>query len=262
MSSDAPLILVRALHFWAAATLFGGAGFLLVLRRLPAGTLALLRVAAGAAALTGVGWFVLVFTAVAGSGGALVEPDAWAAFAAAPFGSPWLARLALCAVAAALVAARRPALFCWLGAALVIDQAWLGHAANGPPLGVAFYWLHVGSGFAWVGALVMLCAVAHAERRTPRDGLAIFAWLGVPIVITLVGGGLVEAALRGVTPADLVATPYGRIIAAKILVLAAMLGLAQRHRARGATRLTLRLETALGLLVLALAAALGITPPG
>lgn len=262
MSLDAPLILVRALHFWAVATLFGGGGFLLALRRLPAGGVALLRIAAVSAAVTGVGWFALVFTAVAGSSGALVEPEAWSAFAEAPFGPPWLARLALCALAPAMVAVRRPAPFVWLGIALVIDQAWLGHAAGGPPLGLAFYWLHVGSAFAWVGALVMLCTVILAERRVPRDGMAIFAWLGVPVVITLVGGGLVEAALRGVTPGDLVTTPYGRIISAKTLVLAAMLGLALWHRAGGATRLTLRLETALGLFVLALAAALGITPPG
>ncbi len=262
MNPDAPLILVRALHVCAVATLFGGAGFLLVLRRRPLGAVAVLRTAAVAAASTGFCWFALVFAAVAGGTGALVEPEAWSAFATAPFGPPWLARLALCAVAPALVAARRPALFCWLGAALLIDQAWLGHAANGPALGLAVYWLHVGSGFAWVGALVMLVAGVRSERRVPRDGLAIFAWLGVPIVITLVVAGLVEAALRGVTPQDLVTTSYGRIIAAKILLLTAMLGLALRHSARGATRLTLRLETALGLVVLALAAALGVTPPG
>ena len=229
---------------------------------MPAGAVALLRAAAVIVALAGAGWFALVFAAVAGGTGALVDPEAWSAFAAAPFGPPWLARLALCTVALGMVAVRRPAPFCGLGAALVVDQAWLGHATDGPPLGLVGYWLHVGSGLAWVGALAMLCVVVAAERRMPRDGLAIFAWLGVPLVVTLVGGGLVEAALRGVGPEDLVATLYGRIIAAKVLALAAMLGLALRHRARGATRLSLRLETALGLVVLGLAAALGVTPPG
>ena len=262
MSPDAALILVRALHFWAVATLFGGSGFLLALQRRPKAAELVLRIAAGAAAATGAAWFALVFTSVAGGAAALVDGDAWAGFAAAPFGAPWLVRLALCALAIAAVAARKPAHFAWLGAALVIDQAWLGHAADGPPLGLVFYWLHVGAGFAWVGALVMICVVAFAERRVPRDGLAIFSRFGLPLVVALVAGGLVEAALRGLTPEGLVATPYGRIIVAKILALAAMLALAIVHRQRGGTRLTLRVETALGLAVLALAAALGVTPPG
>ena len=261
MSPDAALILVRALHFWAVATLFGGSGFLLALQRRPKAAELVLRIAAGAAAATGAAWFALVFTSVAGGAAALVDGDAWG-FAAAPFGAPWLVRLALCALAVATIAARKPAHFAWFGAALVIDQAWLGHAADGPPLGLVFYWLHVGAGFAWVGALVMICVVAFAERRVPRDGLAIFSRFGLPLVVALVAGGLVEAALRGLTPEGLVATPYGRIIVAKILALAAMLALAIVHRQRGGTRLTLRVETALGFAILALAAALGVTPPG
>ena len=199
MSPDAPLIFVRALHFWAVATLFGGAGFLLVLRRRPPPAIAVLRTAVVVAAVTGVCWFALVFAAMAGGAGALGDPDAWAAFATAPFGPPWLARLALCAVALASIAAHRPAPFVWLGAALVIDQAWLGHTADGPALGFVVYWLHVVSGFAWVGALVMLCVVMAAERRIPRDAMAIFAWLGVPVVITLIGGGLCAASPPGIS---------------------------------------------------------------
>ena len=262
MSPDAPLILVRALHFWAVATLFGGAGFLLALRRRPPRADVALRVAAVVAAASGAAWFAMVFTGMAGGAAALGDGDAWAAFAAAPFGAPWLARLALCVIAPALIAARNPAPFAWLGAALVIDQAWLGHTADGPALGLVVYWLHVGAGFAWVGALVMLCVVALAERRVPRDGMAIFARLGLPMVVALVAGGLVEANLRGMTPNSLVATSYGRIIVAKIVILAAMLILAAIHRRRGGTRLTLQVETALGLAVLVLAAALGVTPPG
>ena len=266
MSQGAPLILVRALHFWAVATLFGGAGFLLVLGRRPPKAAYLLRVAAVIAAATGAGWFALVFAAVAGSTSALGDPDAWADFAGAPFGPPWLVRLALCGAALAAVLARRPVPFVLIGAALVVNQAWLGHAASGPSLGLVFYWLHVGAGFAWVGALVMLCVTTLAERGVPRDGVAIFAWLGVPVVVSLVGGGLAEAALRGVTPADVAATTYGRIVAAKIGLLAAMLALALYHRVRArrataAMPLTLPIETALGLIVLALAATLGVTPP-
>lgn len=277
------LIAVRALHFWSVAILFGGGGFLFLLgsEKAPSGV-RVLRLAASTAALTGLAWFLLTFVNVTGEAGELLQLPQWVAFMNSPFGPPWAAQLALGMGALALCALSRPALFAAVGAALAVDQAWLGHAAVATGgLGVtavASYATHVLAGFGWIGALTMLFVAlrgihAPADRRTPqttevaRDGLALFSTIGLFMVAAIFASGCVNAALHMSHVAELTSTPYGRIVLVKIVLFAAMLALAAFNR-RGGRRgampglvVSIGLETALGLLVLCAAALLGITAP-
>lgn len=263
------LIAARTVQFWAVALLFGGAGFMLALSRRTRLAVPALRSAALAAAVSGLAWFVIVFVDVTGGVDGLADPEAWSAFFGAPFGLPWLVRLCLCGVALGATALRAPAAFLAVGLLLVLDQAWLGHAANGHGLGAAVrivgYWPHVLAGFAWVGALTMVCVLAIDDRAMPSDGLALFSKFGVAVVAVLVASGSANALLRGVTPADLATTDYGRLLSAKLLLFAGMATLAVHNRrlegGRGASRATVGLEAVLGLVVLCVAAALGVTQP-
>lgn len=269
---DPALVVARALHFWAVATLFGGAGLALALRRRQHVVILTLRVAAAIAAASGVAWFATVFLDVTGAVTGFVDRDMWNAFLGAPFGLPWLARLVLCLVAAGLAVRCERLPFLVLGACLVIDQAWLGHAATGVGyetlVQLLFYWMHVLAGFTWVGALVMLCVVAVEEKRVPRDGLALFSGLGPLVVAAIVASGVVNASLRGVGFADLWTTSYGKVLSLKLILFAAMVVLAVHNRRRpyrpdGADSLgrTIVTETLFGFGVLAVAALLGVTAP-
>lgn len=268
---QAALIVARTLHFWATAFLFGGAGFLLALGRRNAVAVPGLRVAAPVAAISGLAWFALVFVDLTGGIDGLGDPEAWSAFFDAPFGMPWLVRVCLCGAAFGLTLVRAPSVFLATGTLLLLDQAWLGHAAaahgTDAAAQIALYWVHVLAGSAWVGALTMVCILAAAEGRVPRDGLALFSKYGVVLVAVLLASGIANAWVRGMTPGDLATTDYGRILVAKLALFAGMIALATTNRRRSRQAASASLvatvgrETFLGLTVLALAAILGVTEP-
>jgi putative copper resistance protein D len=167
----------------------------------------------------------------------------------------------------------------------------MGHgAASDGPLG----WLHLGADIlhnltaaGWIGALVLFWI---ATRRRPpsiislrnlQTSLAGFSGMGSAFVATLLATGIINSAfLVGWDLARALATPYGKLLAVKLVLFAAMLGFAALNRychtpilANAlnpaaetqpdllALRQTIRTETLAGFSILALVAILGTLMP-
>ena len=285
------LVAARWIHFTAIFALFGCPVACLLLRgsaetaRVLGAAGYLLRVAAVVAALSGLAWIAALITNMAGGFADAATPDTLNAFFfETQFGSVVIVRLILLALAVLVIALPRGIrLGAWfvVGAGLLIDQAWLGHAANGGAslygaLMIAVYSIHVLAGAAWVGGLPVLLFALFA-RRCAADNVAIlsrYSILAASAVTLILLSGLANALFRVHGHiAQLVATGYGEILLVKLILVALMLGLAGYNRfialpGLGATKempsrlvLSIGVELTLGLLVIGVAALLGITPP-
>ncbi len=189
-----------------------------------------------------------------------------------------------------------------LAASLLVDQAWLGHAAEGGAglYGATMtlaYSVHVLAAGAWVGGLPPLLfgliEAGRAKPREARDGaldlLSRFSRMGVAAVALIVATGVGNAGFRvGFVFDEFYGSQYGVVLAVKAGVVAAMLALAffnrfvAMPRLRAASdqnmprlradsdestplvawlRASVALELVLGVLVLGVAAVLGVTPP-
>lgn len=189
------------------------------------------------------------------------------------FGRALLLRLALVLVALLLL---RPAterrdlailLLAVLGAALVL-QTRMGHAAAAPlfvPFALA---MHILGASLWIGGLAALLDLLIRDRAAGVAAARRFAPFGLVAVLALVaGGGAAGFAFAGAVP-ELVGTPYGLLLLAKVALLAAMLALAASNlflfARRGHVRrlrASVAFETCLGLSVVSLAALLATLPP-
>ncbi len=148
---------------------------------------------------------------------------------------------------------------------------------------MAIYAVHVLAAGAWVGSLAALAlALSTASRGVAARAdmaalMADYSWPALMAVAAIAGSGAVMAA-HGLREnlADLFAAPYGQIVLLKAGVFAAMLVCALGNRfiftprltATGADetpaarlRASVTFEFALGLVVLAAAALLGVTMP-
>ena len=211
------------------------------------------------------------------------------------FGGVSIIQLVLLAAAVGVVAVRltgRGLLFALvpIGAALLVTQAWLGHAAEGGAgwkgaAMIAAYGAHVLAAAAWTGGLAPLLFVLVEQCRRAKNPaaenflvLARFSAMGTIAVALIVASGAVNAAFRvGCAFGRLFDTAYGDILGVKLALVALMLALAYFNRfvvlprlharpgesAVGAKAMTssIAAEFALGVLVLGVAAALGVTPP-
>jgi copper transport protein len=170
-----------------------------------------------------------------------------------------------------------------LAVALLIAGAFAGHGAAAEPaaLAVAGHALHLVSLAAWVGGLGYFATLFWTARRDaerlpalaaalPRFSLAATAAVG-GLAVT----GLYLARLHLTQPRELLTTPYGTVLLAKLGVVALMLALAAHHRFVVQRRLarapdprvahrfarTVRVEAGAGLAALLLGAVLGSTAP-
>jgi putative copper export protein/mono/diheme cytochrome c family protein len=237
-----------------------------------------------------------------GRPGAALEPAVWVeVLARTRFGTIWLVRHGLLLLLATLVLLRRreDSAADWvafraegslLGAAAAAALAWAGHAAAVESWGV---WavllaaLHLLAAGVWLGALPWLCGLLQAGSREagadarPFAVLAVrrFSALALPTMLVLVGTGLGNAWVEVEDAASLVGTRYGALVLVKSLLVAVILALAAWNRRRllpalaghgptvglpamaGLAR-AVRLELALGLLVLVIVSVLSVTPPG
>ncbi len=104
--------------------------------------------------------------------------------------------------------------------------------------------LHLVTVGLWVGGLAHLVLVVwragdDARRRVLGDGARRYSRLALALVgLALASGGVVALALFG-QPAELVTTTYGRLLLAKLLLVAIALGLALLARQRGLPALQL-----------------------
>lgn len=213
------------------------------------------------------------------------------------FGVAWSVRLValvLCLLAA-LSARARPgtrlaALVAFAGIALA-TLAWGGHGAMNDGAG---RYLHLGADVAhllaagaWAGALAAFVLLSLAQPASGPQAMALlsrtsngFARIGTIIVATLVLTGAVNYwFIVGPVLPDLTPMSYGGLLAAKLALFVAMLGLAAANRyllsprlaqalragdqgvAMRALRRSLVLESGAATLVLALVAVLGMLSP-
>ncbi|TCO79558.1 copper transport protein [Plasticicumulans lactativorans] len=227
-----PSLLLRYLQ--TAAVLLG-AGACLFLAGVPAGTpatAAALRLARLAHAL----WWPAMLAALGVRGALLSAATPAALWTAAPWrvgaGSTLLDQALLAGPAFALAVAcaarrRRVAGAC---AALALLAAGLtGHAAGAGPSGLTRPLLaaHALAAGFWIGALLPLRAGLGADAVAM---LRRFSALAVPAVAVLLASGGVLAAVQLRTPAAFVDTPYGRVLLAKLVLVAGLLALAVRNR--------------------------------
>lgn len=167
-------------------------------------------------------------------------------------------------------------------AVLVATPALTGHAIASesvPALAVLADVAHVIGASAWVGGLSLLTMAAWSQRRDPNGGDTIAAlidrfhrvaqWAVGALVVS--GGFATWLHLR--SPADLIGSPYGRVLVVKLLLVFIALGLGWRHARSAASQAraggTQRIRTSLTVEWLVLLAVLAVTgllagspPPG
>jgi copper transport protein len=203
---------------------------------------------------------------------------------ASPFGVTLLARLAVLGAAAALLPPLlRGVRERWRsGALLALTAAGLatwpltGHAAESPLAGaiVAADVVHIAAMAVWLGGLVTL-GVFLLRRTHPRVlGRILPAWSrwAMLAVVWLVGAGTVQAVVQVGSFGALWSTGYGRLVVAKVAVLAGVLVAAAfarrlvRSGGGGAgiaqLRRTVGIEVAATVVILGLSAVLVQVNPG
>jgi copper transport protein len=204
---------------------------------------------------------------------------------ASPFGGAMTARLAVLGVIAALLrlvllglAGRvRIAVLLALTVGALTTWPLSGHAGASPlpAVVVAADVVHIAAMAVWLGGLVTLVAFL-LRRAHPRVlGVILPAWSrwAAIAVVWLVGGGAVQGVVQVGSVGALGGTGYGRLLLAKIALLALVLGVAAYARqlvrraqvpAAGAARMrrTVGIEVAATAVVLALSAVLVQATPG
>ena len=171
-------------------------------------------------------------------------------------------------------------------------------AVSLPGLGLLATWAFAGhsSSMRWPEIGVVTDVAHHAAAATWITGLAIVGWIVIPTtapnvlvvavrcfsrvaavsVAVLVVTGLIQTVRLVGTPMDLLDADHGRYLVAKLVVLAAMLGVANVNRRRVDTRLddpttieqhlaplrrAVVAEFAIGLAIVAITAAMVVSPP-
>ncbi len=187
------------------------------------------------------------------------------------FAGIWWPRLGISVIAVALVA--------WRG----LDDAWSESAAAMVPailltnsltshgaalpsalFGVVLDWLHVLAAALWIGGLASMALIAPLLRQQSEVFRAVvrrFSWLAGGSVIAIVASGTLQAVFEVGSFDALLNTMYGQGVLLKVALLVLMLIVALVVRLRGALQRGVRVELALGFVVLAVAAVIaGATP--
>lgn len=306
-------ILARAIHFAATLSLLGVFVFLAVVAEPVLARARLTDATAFRRTLRRVAWASLAVALLSGALWLVAEARSMSGRSLADvfsqdvigvvltrtrFGRVFEIRLALLLVLAAILAMGerldgRPgaALLRWaavlLGSGFAATLAWAGHAAAAQgvegDVNAASDVLHLVAASAWLGALLPL-ALLYARAGSDgswldaaRAATRRFSLLGITAVATLLVTGIVNSwFLVGGIP-GLLGTLYGRLLLVKLLLFAAMVGVAAVNRQRltpqlndsAAPAVALRrlrrnalIETTLGLGILLVVGALGTEPPG
>jgi len=260
------------------------------------------RRAALAALGSGVLLLALQAAHVAGRAGAALEPSAWTGvLLSTQFGAVWLLRMGVILLLAALLLLREREESTADWAALRVEGwllaagaagalAWAGHAAAVEPgggLALAGDLLHLVAAGVWLGALAPLVALLRAAATPagadgrPHAVLVVrrFSRLALAAMLTLIATGLWNTWMQVGDLPSLIGTRYGGLLLAKVALLVPILALATVNRRRlvpalsgeaatvgrpAMTRLArfVSFECLLALAIVAVVAALGVTPPG
>jgi putative copper resistance protein D len=190
-------------------------------------------------------------------------------------------RLLLSLLAIAVAASlRRGMAVTVLAGALLASVALTGHAREETGfiglVHTAADAAHLLAAGAWLGGLIPLAMIAARSKPVALSAvLRRFSGMGSAAVAVLIATGLVNAWLLVGTPGALVATPYGRLLGVKLILVALMLLLASANRWWLTPRIAsagdaqdvrhlrghILAEQLLGLAVLAIVGVLGATAP-
>ena len=298
------IILSRVLHYTASLILFGVILFPLYAYPGRAGsterTNRWLLEAAGwaalAALLSGLLWFGCVVVSV--TDGAPSWDDIQSVLNETFFGEVWIARFVLVTITLFFIALRAFSLrgrpnwaLAALCAGLVASLAGVGHTqlheGTDGIIHTIADGLHLLAAGAWLGGLVPLSyLVATAlraispNRDVEASNAALrFSGMGYVAVAILIGSGLINSWLLVGSFANLISTPYGQLLLAKMLLFVGMLGLAACNRFLIVPRLIeanevgeqafiltrlrrhILVEQALGLFIISIVSALGAMEP-
>jgi putative copper resistance protein D len=301
---DELIVAARAVHFTAIALLFGAPLFRLAVA--PRAFALVGRaarwtepLAAVAALLSGLGWFVGVAAEMAGSWSDALAPDILAAVTQdTRFGRLWVVRLALILAILVIQAAAKPSrgravALLVLTAATAASLVGVGHGMAGSgrlaPIHMVADMVHLLCAATWIGGLFFLGLAVHQtvkrQAGTPADTpaeldalrrvLRRFSRIGYGAVALLVGSGCVNALILVPQPDKLIGTDYGRVLLVKIALALLMVAVAVVNRVlltppmmrseSPASVETLRrsivAEQGIGFLVLAVVAVLGTIHP-
>ncbi|MGI8569661.1 MAG: CopD family protein [Methylocella sp.] len=304
-----PIVIARWIHFASVFVLFGSSFFWMYvgtarasagpggLPRTLGATNILVRIAAPVAAISGVAWLALILVNMTKDFGSVIDPeDLRLFFFETPFGAMSILRLALLAIG--VVLAFLPWHNRWrftalvpVSAALLITQAWFGHAAEGAGLYraivITVYAIHTIAAAAWAGGLPALLfalieqrlfGLSEEARACTLDICSRFSLMAMVAVTLVVLSGVANAGLRVAGSfGKLFGSDYGDVLLKKVAIVAAMLALAYLNRfvltprlraapLKGMTQITklrysLALDVVLAALVLGASAILGITMP-
>jgi copper resistance protein D len=257
---DGPMIVVRAIHFAAAAVTVGALTFrafvaepaLRPQREARAIVDTQIRsVAWSGLAVTvasGLAWVLLLTMSLSGEGpGEAVMSGALRdVLNLTQFGLVSQVRLAFAAALAICLAWQRSALCRWIGlgaaVGLIASIAWTGHAASTLPklgyLHLAADALHLLAAATWIGGLVPLALLLNTGRKhhllawasLELDAVRRFSSLGIVSVATLIVSGLINAWILVGSFRGLVDTVYGWILMLKVIVFTIMVVLATVNR--------------------------------
>lgn len=152
-------------------------------------------------------------------------------------------------VAAALVTsmavtfARSPSEAAWALVPVIYGlgvQAETGHAAGADDhhLAVTAMFMHLAGSAVWLGLLVGVAAVRRQLGPDTKAAVERMSKMALWAAVVLVASGAANAWLRVGSVTDLVTTTYGRLLAAKLLLMSGAIALAAWHRRRTMPRLT------------------------
>lgn len=262
---DAVLIGVRFSHFSAAMLLFGIAAFEAGLlpaelrtrldwwKPLRAALVAVLVVTAGL-------WFMLETAGIGNGWSDALNPQLLAAVATdTAFGEAWMVHLALTALLVPASWLRGDAgrvIFALAVAVVLGSLGFVGHATMQDGAEGLVHRLNqvvhlLAAGF-WAGALLPVLACLLVMRTARQDAVVAlrrFSGLGhVAVALTLVTGVVNTALVLGTWPVDF-ASPYQALLAGKIVLVLAMVGLALFNRYVSTPRLKVDADKATRALV-------------
>ncbi len=166
------------------------------------------------------------------------------------------------------------------GIALMVTWAWAGHAKSQrwPWLGVPVDITHHIAAALWIGALAIVAttALTTLEQTDLESVMRRMSAVAAGAVAVIVGTGAIQTVRLVGSPTQLLDDTHGRYLIAKIVLIAAMLGLANHHRTRLATmfnadqqvgtrnntlRRTIITEFAIGMTIIGVTAAMVVAPP-
>ncbi len=286
----AALAAIRAIHFASLMLVWGGCGFLVLLKsQLGVGLPAPLtqKAVTGATLLgfvTAMLWLALVAGQMSGDWRLAGDPaTVWTVTTGTRFGAIAVARIAGLALMGLLIPWRRAGngVFALLGALVLGSLGLTSHAAasNGP-FGLALALndaLHLLAAGFWLGGLVVLAMLVRFHRGNTAllaASLRLFSAWGVLAVCVLVLTGIINGA--SILPLRAIAggSAYADILAVKVALALCMIGLAAVNRSQllpsldnretgavGQLKRNIAAEILLGGLVVAIVGYLGMISP-